>query len=75
MDADKPRGRTPWQLAELEDCYEVRDADGRPLLSVHFYRRQRPSPNTLDRMSREEALKIVQAVLKLPELLRREKAR
>jgi hypothetical protein len=73
MDDDRPRGRPPWQLAELEDRFEIRDADNRPLMSIRFYRKARPEPNTLDLMSWDEALKVAQAAMKLPELLRREK--
>jgi hypothetical protein len=48
---DKPRGRLLWELAEHEDCFVIKDADGRPLYSIFFYRREPPVPNPLDRMS------------------------
>ena len=70
---DKPRGRLPWELEEQEDCFVIQDADGRPLYSIYFYRKEPPVPNPLDRMSRDEALRLARAMRGLPELRKRKR--
>lgn len=65
---DTPRGRLPWQLEERQDNFVIKDADGRPLYSIDFYRREPPVPNPLDLMSWDEALRLARALLELPEL-------
>jgi hypothetical protein len=65
---DKPRGRLPLELEERENCFVINDADGRPLYSIYFYRREPPVPNPLDRMSWDEALRLARAMCELPEL-------
>lgn len=69
---DTPRGRTPWTMEEREDSFAILDADGRLLYQV-FFRRDYHKPDALDRMTRDEALKVVQPLLRLPELLRIER--
>jgi hypothetical protein len=74
MNNDAPRGRPPWTLEEREESFVVLDADGRPLYHVNF-RRPSHKPDALDRMTRDEAIKVAQPLLRLPELLKAEKRR
>lgn len=67
--SDRPRGRTPWEIEQREDCFVILDADRRPLYSIFFYKGDEPPvPNPLDRMSWDEALRLARAILELPEL-------
>lgn len=75
MTSDEPRGRPPWRLDDQEDRFVIKDADGRPLYFIPFYRKGVPVPNPMDLMSWDEALKLARAMRELPELrkLKREK--
>lgn len=68
---DKPRGRLPWELEDQENCFVIKDADGRPLYSIYFYRKEAPVPNPTDLMSWDEALRLARAMRELPELRKR----
>ena len=72
--SDPPRRRfmRPWKVIEQDESYEVQDAVGLPLASVHFENETRPSP-TRRRLSKDEARRVAAQIARLPTLLRIEK--
>jgi hypothetical protein len=66
----KPRRfMRPWSVTELDGAYEVRDAAGLNLATVHFEDRQ----SHLRRLSKDEARRVAAQIARLPTLLRIEK--
>jgi hypothetical protein len=58
---------SPWQAVELEDAFQIVDANGFPVAYVYFadYVQQRAGT---DRMSRSEARRMAVRIAALPEL-------
>jgi hypothetical protein len=62
----------PWSVTERDGAYEVRDAAGLNLATVHFEDQPvRQSP--LQRLSKDEARRVAAQIARLPTLLRIEK--
>jgi hypothetical protein len=69
-----PRRRfmRPWKVIEHEESYEVQDAVGLPLASVHFENETIRQSSTR-RLSKDEARRVAAQIARLPTLLRIEK--
>jgi hypothetical protein len=63
----RPNFPPPWQAVELEDAFQIVDANGFPLAYVYFadYAQQRAGT---DRMSRTEARRMAVRIAAPPEL-------
>ena len=60
----------PWVVQERSTCFVVRDKTSQPLAYIHFEDKSgRLSP--INQLTRDEALRIVESIDKLPELLRK----
>jgi hypothetical protein len=69
----KPRHfMRPWSVTELDGAYEVRDAAGLNLATVHF-EDQPARQSHLRRLSKDEARRVAAQIARLPTLLRIEK--
>jgi hypothetical protein len=62
----------PWSVTERDGAYEVRDAAGLNLATVHF--EDQPAPQShLRRLSKDEARRVAAQIARLPTLPRIEK--
>ena len=62
----------PWSVTERDGAYEVRDAAGLNLATVHF--EDEPARQShLNRLSKNEARRVAAQIARLPKLLRIEK--
>ena len=62
----------PWSVTEHDGAYEVRDAAGLNLATVHF--EDDPARQShLSRLSKDEARRVAAQIARLPKLLRIEK--
>jgi len=68
----KPRFVRPWSVTERDGAYEVRDAAGLNLATVHF-EDQPDRQSQLNRLSKDEARRVAAQIARLPTLLRIEK--
>ena len=62
----------PWSVTERDGAYEVRDAAGLNLATVHF-EDQPARQSQLQRLSKDEARRVAAQIARLPTLLRIEK--
>ena len=62
----------PWSVTERDGAYEVRDAAGLNLATVHF-EDQPARQSQLQRLSKGEARRVAAQIARLPTLLRIEK--
>jgi hypothetical protein len=62
----------PWSVTERDGAYEVRDAAGLNLATVHF-EDQPARQSQLLRLSKDEARRVAAQIARLPTLLRIEK--
>jgi hypothetical protein len=69
----KPRRfMRPWSVTKRDGAYEVRDAAGLNLATVHF-EDQPARQSQLQRLSKDEARRVAAQIARLPTLLRIEK--
>ena len=69
----KPRRfMRPWSVTERDGAYEVRDAAGLNLATVHI-EDQPARQSQLQRLSKDEARRVTAQIARLPTLLRIEK--
>jgi hypothetical protein len=59
----------PWSVTERDGAYEVRDAAGLNLATVHF-EDQPARQSQLQRLSKDEARRVAAQIARLPTLLR-----
>lgn len=57
----------PWQAVELEDAFQIEDANGFPVAHVYFADATQQRAGS-DRMSRSEARRMAIRIAALPEL-------
>jgi hypothetical protein len=57
----------PWQAVELEDAFQIEDANGFPVAHVYFADATQQRAGS-DRMSRSEARRMAVNIAALPEL-------
>jgi hypothetical protein len=69
MECDVKPFSKPWKLVEHDEPFEVRDSASRPLAFVYFS--DDPDRwNFMRRLSTEDARRMAQQILRLPELVR-----
>ncbi len=70
--SERRRFVRPWSVTERDGAYEVRDAAGLNLATVHF-EDQPDRQSQLQRLSKDEARRVAAQIARLPTLLRIEK--
>jgi hypothetical protein len=63
----------PWSVTERDGAYEVRDAAGLNLATVHFEDQPPARQSYSQRLSKDEARRVAAQIARLPTLLRIEK--
>lgn len=61
----------PWRMEEHSESFIVRDRTGEPVAYV-YYEDQPQRQRMLHRMDKNDAYKIARAIMRLPDLLRRD---
>jgi hypothetical protein len=69
--ARRERLPAPWTVEESGESFHVRDAKGQ-ILGYFYYEEEPSRRSNMNRLTRDEARRIVANVAKLPELLRKD---